>query len=263
MSNIIKHLLILLLNWYYIWTIIILNIFFIYLFDYHFLSLLFSSLFVCLFTINYQSSILVLLILLPTYLTSLSLFVYYSISQSALLCHPLFSLSSSLIVHYLLRKTLFHSSFKQIIHTGHSHRSSHTEHPIDATFSFPSTQTQQDHTHHTTHSSSNEVFSVSSSSSSMRYDKTRQHNTRKYMTRWLTLSKNDNKNTSGNDKVRIKSPYFLQKSYFIWQNNTKVLIVQYMSNMCSIPKKHLCSLDHQWLVSRWEDEYDHQSSFKG
>ena len=95
------------------------------MFDYHFLSLLFSSLFVCLFTINYQSSILVLLILLPTYLTSLSLFVYYSISQSALLCHPLFSLSSSLIVHYLLRKTLFHSSFKQIIHTGHSHRSSH------------------------------------------------------------------------------------------------------------------------------------------
>lgn len=155
------------------------------------------------------------------------------------------------------------NTFSQLIHTGHSHRSSHTEHPIDATFSFPSTQTQQDHTHHTTHSSSNEVFSVSSSSSSMRYDKTRQHNTRKYMTRWLTLSKNDNKNTSGNDKVRIKSPYFLQKSYFIWQNNTKVLIVQYMSNMCSIPKKHLCSLDHQWLVSRWEDEYDHQSSFKG
>lgn len=71
------------------------------------------------------------------------------------------------------------------------------------------------------------------------WDMTRQHNTRNYMTRWLTLSKNDNKNTSGNDKVRIKSPYFLQKSYFIWQNNTKVLIVQYMSNMCSIPKKTL------------------------
>ena len=67
------------------------------------------------------------------------------------------------------------NTFSQLIHTGHSHRSSHTEHPIDATFSFPSTQTQQDHTHHTTHSSSNEVFSVSSSSSSMRYDKTTQH----------------------------------------------------------------------------------------
>ena len=67
------------------------------------------------------------------------------------------------------------NTFSQLIHTGHSHRSSHTEHPIDATFSFPSTQIQQDHTHHTTHSSSNEVFSVSSSSSSMRYDKTTQH----------------------------------------------------------------------------------------
>lgn len=67
-----------------------------------------------------------------------------------------------------------------------------------------------------------------------RQHKTTQDNTRNYMTRWLTLSKNDNKNTSGNDKVRIKSPYFLQKSYFIWQNNTKVLIVQYMSNRCPI-----------------------------
>ena len=35
-----------------------------------------------------------------------------------------------------------------------------------------------------------------------------------------------------------------------------------MSNMYPIPKKHICSLDYQWLVSRWEDEYDHQSSFK-
>ena len=35
-----------------------------------------------------------------------------------------------------------------------------------------------------------------------------------------------------------------------------------MSNMCPIPNKHLCSLYHQWLVSRWEDEYDDQSFFK-
>ena len=80
------------------------------------------------------------------------------------------SLSSSLIVLYLLRKSLFtgHSnkSFKQIFHTGQV-----TEHPIDATFSFPATQTKQDHTH-TTHSSLNEVFSVSSSS--MWHDKTSQ-----------------------------------------------------------------------------------------
>ena len=106
----------------------------------------------------------------------------------------------------------------------------------------------------------------------MRQDKTRQDKTRQDkiwhdmtwqdMTRWLTLSKNNNKNTSGNDKVRIKSPYFHQKSYFIWQNNTKVLIVQYMSNVYPIPNKHLCSLYHQWLVSRSEDEYDDQSSFK-
>ena len=132
-------------------------------------------------------------------------------------------------------------TFSQLIHTGHSHssftqlkshRSSHTEHPIDATFSFPSTQTQQDHTHHTTHSSSNEVFSVSSSSSSMRQDNTRHDKT--WHDKMIDLSKNDDKNTSGNDKVRIKSPYFLQKSYFIWQNNTKVLIVQYMSNRCPI-----------------------------
>ena len=99
------------------------------------------------------------------------------------------------------------------------------------------------------------------------WDKTRQDKiwhdmTWQDMTRWLTLSKNNNKNTSGNDKVRIKSPYFHQKSYFIWQNNTKVLIVQYMSNVCPIPNKHLCSLYHQWLVSRSEDEYDDQSSFK-
>lgn len=35
-----------------------------------------------------------------------------------------------------------------------------------------------------------------------------------------------------------------------------------MSNRCPTPNKHLCSLYHQWLVSRWEDEYDDQSFFK-
>ena len=257
-----------------------LGLVFIYLFDYYLFSLSLSSLLFSLISsslfIYYQLSVSHPLSIihtccsfdLITHILSLSLplslFLSLSINQS--INQSIITLMSSSLLTLILSYYSLSSqknTFSQLIHTGHSHRSSHTEHPIDATFSFPSTQTQQDHTHHTTHSSSNEVFSVSSSSSSMRYDKTRQHNTRKYMTRWLTLSKNDNKNTSGNDKVRIKSPYFLQKSYFIWQNNTKVLIVQYMSNMCSIPKKHLCSLDHQWLVSRWEDEYDHQSSFKG
>ena len=165
-------------------------------------SLLFSSLsspLLCLFTINYQSVIhyqssilVVLLILSPTYLASLCLClsfylylsIYLSINQS--INQSIITLMSSSLLTLILSYYSLSSqknTFSQLIHTGHSHRSSHTEHPIDATFSFPSTQTQQDHTHHTTHSSSNEVFSVSSSSSSMRYDKTRQHNTRKYMTR--------------------------------------------------------------------------------
>ena len=64
------------------------------------------------------------------------------------------------------------------------------------------------------------------------WDKTWQDKIWHDMTRWLTLSKNNNKNTSGNNKVRIKSPYFHQKSYFIWQNNTKVLILQYTCPIC-------------------------------
>ena len=105
-------------------------------------------------------------------------------------------------------------SFKQIIHTGQV-----TEHQIDATFSFPATQTQQDHTHpYNSFVSQWSILSILIVNKT-RHDKMRQDE-------MIDLSENDDKNTSVNDKVIIKQPYFHQKSYFIWQNNTKVLIAQ-------------------------------------
>ena len=104
---------------------------------------------------------------------SLSVSIYLSINQS--INQSIITLmSSSLLLLILSRYSLSSQkdTFSQLIHTAHSQRTSHTEHPIDATCSFPSTQTRQDHTL-TTHSSINEVFSVSSSSSSMRQDMTR------------------------------------------------------------------------------------------
>lgn len=155
---------------------------FVWLLSFLSLSLLFSSLIsvyllstvsqsVSQSVIHYQSSILVaLLILSLTYLASLCLSVSLFVSVYQLINHhPYVILSSP-----SLPLSLFTIFSERHFFTGHSQRTSHTEHPIDTTFSFPSTQTQQDHTHHTTHSSSNEVFSVSSSSSSMRQDKTKQ-----------------------------------------------------------------------------------------
>ena len=178
---------------------------------------------------------------------SLSLFINQSINQSSPLCHPL---------------SLFTIFSERHFFTGHSHRS-FTQDKSQRTsnrcnmFIPINTNLARPYTYHSFVYQwtilSILIFII---------NETRQDKTWHDMTRWLTLSKNDNKNTSGNDKVRIKSPYFHQKSYFIWQNNTKVLILQYMSNVCPIPNKHLCSLDHQWLVSRSEDEYDDQSSFK-
>ena len=144
----------------------------------------------------------------------LSLSFCLCLSQSLFINQSIITLmSSSLVIHYLLTKTLFHSSFTQ----DKSHRTSNRCNmfiPINTNLARP----------YTYHSFVYQwtilsilIFIINET----RHDKTRHDKTR-----WLTLSKNDNKNTSGNDKVRIKSPYFYQKSYFIWQNNTKVLILQ-------------------------------------